>query len=868
MFSALKKSFLPFVLVTGGALFAFLPSAHAEEPLQLTNDDGTQFLNISPDINANGDVIWLRQDKSGFTNSDILFHDGLGIVSLTDSFNGPLGLGYDFSSPKLNDSGLAVWFGTENNSFAENVFLYDGQTINQITSQPTGGGQSLSFNNLKQAVWTGLAGASDNEIFLYNGNSVTQLTDGPLSSSSPALSNSGYVTWVTQNTASGGDFDIYRYFDGSVERITNDAFSDLAPKVNSNGQLAWLTASGPDAGVQFYDGGQITRLSDYNQADPNIFLDLNDAGQVVWNRSGDIFFYDGQQTIQLTNTPDREDKNPYINLSGQAVWESYPVNGVNSQIFLYDGTEVKQIDTDVSFHDRGARISDNGDVVWESALSDPQRPFDQQIFLYDADAGVPPPPPPVETDLSPPQGQLPLLQQPSQSSEIHGLVNLIPENPFDPNKATIVITHGRTGATEEEKAKINPDTKLFEPMTTALEERFGEEGISSYNIAAWKWEDEASSLVNTEKPYFVGPITLFTTGNAVLNVATGEGNDLAKELISKGLTKEVHLIGHSAGGTLISQAAKKFEHDAGKPVGQLTFLDSPLVPYTNITDTSEWADNYPSSSGGEPRIRGAFDYDLRPLTSNFPFPDQHGYAIDFYTKTIDCGGSQEECNLYKDKGFAWSREGGNQNFGTNPDRNSYRNVVDDLPENDFVIGGESTAPTIGITRSETFDGIGNWKRADKPVPFIEGTPLFLENSSAFLFEELTIPSDTTHFGFDFKFDQLGDGDYLTANFNEDLLFWFKGTNFYGDEFWNTSLIDISPYAGQTGTWTFGLNGVGEPNARMRIDNFTFYDVQFSDASGGLPGQNVVPEPSSLVLLGMGLVGGIFCSGRKNRRKLS
>lgn len=848
MFSALKKLFLPFVLVTGGALFAFLPSAHAEEPLQLTNDDGTQFLNISPDINANGDVIWLRQDKSGFTNSDILFHDGLGIVSLTDSFNGPLGLGYDFSSPKLNDSGLAVWFGTENNSFAENVFLYDGQTINQITSQPTGGGQSLSFNNLEQAVWTGLAGASDNEIFLYNGNSVTQLTDGPLSSSSPALSNNGYVTWVTQNTASGGDSDIYRYFDGSVERITNDAFSDLAPKVNSNGQLAWLTASGPDAGVQFYDGTQITRLSDYNQADPNIFLDLNDAGQVVWNRSGDIFFYDGQQTIQLTNTPDREDKNPYINLSGQAVWESYPVNGVNSQIFLYDGAEVKQIDTDVSFHDRGARISDNGDVVWESALSDPQRPFDQQIFLYDANAGSPPPP------VQPPEGEprttikLPDEQRALPDAQVKDVNNDTVK--FDPQKSTILITHGMS----------DNASGWVQDMKNAVRNRLGD-NAENYNVVTYDWSNDASSYFN------VIPIGQ-TTNDAILKVAARHGTLLAGELERLGLTKELHMIGHSAGGTVIDRAARVLDAD-GIQVGQLTYLDAP-----GIFDASraEWADNY-FTGLGQISIGGTFDYVIDPPASEIStnplqgIRDTHNYSFKFYTKTII--GSADGADFYDDKGFYWSREAEGEGWNSKPSRYDKQSVVMDnldevetattlesFDEQDSPWNGSSITLIVDEILGDTFDNIGDWQRSGNVI-FIDGTAVLRENSPAYLFEELTIPDRANLFAFDFKFQQIGDGDYMTANFNDDLLFWFDGSDYYGDEFWRSGLIDITPYSRQTGMFTFALHSVGDRNAELWIDNLKFYDAQIS-----LESSSVVPEPSTVFLLGLGMAGFYLVSRKK------
>lgn len=395
MARTVKFFIIPFIFLL---ILSFPVSSFGGEIIQLTDGDGTQFRIASDlDINANGQVIWAQNDI-GRGIADVLLYDGQSnITSLTGSLsNFPLG---SFVSPKLNDSGQAVWTGNPPLSPPE-VFFYDGSIINRFaTSSNTA---DLSINNDGQIVWTGTAGTGDfqgtpyssNEIFSYQGGSITQLTNGgTLRSFSPSLSKAdGYVSWITESTPlalSGGMqyTDVYLYHDGVTQRITNDSNGGFGPQVNSKGELAWLTLSGPNPGVNFYDGTEIKRLADFTSDDiassPLLTpLDMNDAGQVVWNLRDDIFLFDGSQTIQLTDSSDQRDFDPRINASGSVAWMTLRDQNQKNEILLYDGLGIKQLESN-AFGFR-PQISDNGDVVWV-------RGEENNIFLYDADA-VPPPP--------------------------------------------------------------------------------------------------------------------------------------------------------------------------------------------------------------------------------------------------------------------------------------------------------------------------------------------------------------------------------------------------------------------------------------------------------------------------------------------
>ncbi len=262
-----------FLLILSFPVFSF-----GVETFQLTDYDGDRFrvTNIlDPDINANGEVIWIRDD-AWVRRNDVFLYDSQGnIRSLTEGLsNIPRG---SLRAPKLNDLGQAVWIGDPPSSSPE-IFLgsdpifYNGQTINRLRNEPIIKNYDPLINNKGQIVWTGITGTDNingssyyhSEIFSYDGNSTKQLTSGKALANSytPALSDTGYITWVTKNTPflPIENTDIYLYHDGVTQRITNDSNFDIAPQVNSKGEVAWLTLSDSDAGINFYDGTEIKHL--------------------------------------------------------------------------------------------------------------------------------------------------------------------------------------------------------------------------------------------------------------------------------------------------------------------------------------------------------------------------------------------------------------------------------------------------------------------------------------------------------------------------------------------------------------------------------------------------------------------------------
>ena len=434
---------------------------------------------------------------------------------------------------------------------------------------------------------------------------------------------------------------------------------------------------------------------------------------------------------------------------------------------------------------------------------------------------------------------IPLVQQTPLPGVLTGTI--------DPSKgSTIVVTHGWQ-PTESSTSFATPQWMLD------MKGMIG----SSANIVLKTWEDAATkSFSSALAQVAMQGIQLGQQLYAQYKVALD--NNLPNPL------EHLHMVGHSL-GSYVNAYAVDYLGRRGVQTEQFTILDRPFgnglaggqvadIPRTAqgidtplfqqlLGNNVKWVDNYYGITGvGVEGIIPAFGASFEgegPTAKNFGiYPANHSDVHYWYRCTMDrswFASHREQCEAFNygpsvtvkgqgdEVGYGWSYVDGFGNLRWSP--------------------GVYTK----VSRAVVYDPV-EWLQLNCTSEYgvtscAEGSPAYFWN------ESFTIPTDAEFLSFDFRWLNLGDGDYLSVFFDNRLLFNFLGTQFTGNDFLNSGLIPIWDLTGKSGQLLFALNSVGEANASFEIAN-----LQIITAS--------VPEPSTLALLGLGLVALGFSRRRK------
>ena len=194
--------------------------------------------------------------------------------------------------------------------------------------------------------------------------------------------------------------------------------------------------------------------------------------------------------------------------------------------------------------------------------------------------------------------------------------------PFDPNKLTIVVTHGWN--------PLPHRIRLTTPhaYAQAICQRCGNQA----NVFSFDWNAES----------FVSWSGKINSSNAM-----GKGRQLARELEQWGVRPEnTWLIGHSLGALLMSQTAA--ELGKYQPIARLTLLDAVRIQHDtifrdlNVRAHATCVENYwatlPSGVGKFCRYHGVYNRFVRgksPIRGAInPARGNHAYVVEWYFKTI------------------------------------------------------------------------------------------------------------------------------------------------------------------------------------------------------------------------------------------
>ncbi len=307
---------------------------------------------------------------------------------------------------EINDGGFMVWQGWDGADWE--IFLTDETDVNPAPFTANSvNDKAPDINDAGTVVWQQKNG-TDNEIILDNGAGEENISNSPTcDDAAPRIGDGGHVVWqgYCQYTASTtfSDYEVFLYDGTSAINISNDHDSyplegaDTAPQVNALGHVVWVKdlSSAPlgKKEIFFYNGSDPINLSntfEEEDLDPQI----NDNDNVVWSGNDgtdyEIFFWDGQtndgqtnpvegHVFQITDN-DQNDSRPRINNNGEVVWSAS--DGSDNEVYYWDGqfppsAHITKI-TDNTTDDLNPFINEGGDVVWRGIVGSYW-----QIFTWD-----------------------------------------------------------------------------------------------------------------------------------------------------------------------------------------------------------------------------------------------------------------------------------------------------------------------------------------------------------------------------------------------------------------------------------------------------------------------------------------------------
>ena len=423
----------------------------------------------------------------------------------------------------------------------------------------------------------------------------------------------------------------------------------------------------------------------------------------------------------------------------------------------------------------------------------------------------------------------------------------------DPNGPVIVLSHGF-----EFGADAVGTPPWLKQMATHIEAR-----APNATVITFTWPPG-------EFPNIDCPVPCVSEIGQASAATKNVGDELGDALLAYA-GRPIQFIGHSL-GTHVNAYAAQYLEDQGVPVRQFTILERPFgLPIENLPPSIAGSNlleaNLFETSLDDPLLN---DGNTVSLIDNYYGND----PLDHTGATLGIAGHNLEITTPP-----YNTHSGVQEFynltvtPTLPigyDNEFYQQILHDGFQCSFVVGGngcpDPSAVPMPFTITGSVDHVGfsptsagnlSWETLDTTLS--GNSAELVEHSPAYLWADLTIPSGTSCMSFDYLWKNIGDGDYLTVTFGNNLLFTYVGTAFPGSAFLNSNCIPVDQFDGETDQLLFALNSLGDPNADLLIQNLEFYDI--------LPAQTV-DEPSSIgnVVAGLMIFGVVEIGARKLARR--
>jgi hypothetical protein len=438
---------------------------------------------------------------------------------------------------------------------------------------------------------------------------------------------------------------------------------------------------------------------------------------------------------------------------------------------------------------------------------------------------------------------------------------------FDSNRidhGLIIITHGLRGSESDDWLKY---------LGSAIPNRLGQLNKPIPNIAIFGWKDGADPTkfydANNQDPALSAAILrisrnafdVFNTrwgnpGSFIFDILAIRGSGVAygdtlalwmqSEIGRNHINKNapIQLIGHSAGGFVVGQAAWFLKKQNIANVNQVTMLDTPFPLASHFKDypnpgameryISSMFGNMDSDLGGlfdpnqslttlpfSPIEQGTYFHRRQVSSILFPTTTAHAYSHDWYIQTaLGQNGEQD--------GFYYSPFMGNH-WSSSPNGLSPRSLASiEVPN--------ATSTTEPITAFLTFGSVtsggGEWVLA--------------EDTDAGITAQMTLAPGAQELRFSYQFTSPGDGDFIAVYFGDSLPLYLGLDSQLAESQPLDAVVPISQYAGRNGTVVIKLVSRGQRNAVVQLSNIRLTIASDPDNDGLTTDQEIALGTDPLV----------------------
>jgi hypothetical protein len=394
-------------------------------------------------------------------------------------------------------------------------------------------------------------------------------------------------------------------------------------------------------------------------------------------------------------------------------------------------------------------------------------------------------------------------------------IKVSPILPTPSAKNLVVITHG-----------LFTDHTAFETggwvrdMENAITERLGPQ--SDWTVVTYDWTADSKKF------------TLEDLKSLLTSRAKKHGYNLG-QIVSDVGYDHIHLIGHSAGGVLITAAAEWIQSVSSDTELHLTYLDAytlngQLDWFGRIAANAEWVEHYINDDKLLPFTQSEISntHTVNVTAERPSGEDGHAWPRLFYQETI----TEKNPDDWGDYGFPLSRESGFMAPNWNPASKYAVNNAVDLPLSTLV----DSRPSPSITKTELavvdYDTVATVTEGNVSV---FGTEAHMQTASPAWFAAgitLEAPVDFVSLELDFASDVGAEGLFALYWNGEPIGTIDERYAFDGFHEYVFSIED-----GEEGhhTLSFRLDPFTETDSVVSFRNVTFGSV------------TLVPEPSCLLL---------------------